>query len=400
MRNFLFLAITTMLILMPACAEMSGFDTSIGANTLDGVGFVDVDLDEGPTLGRPEFWPPEFRRVEDFIDWVETADAENFQRGRFYDCLTTMREFGYMLLPVFPDNDATISAIAVQPHFASQGETIHESIMSVTFRFNTSFGTLFTRVAKINSDYMDVYMVGGITGYFLALNDEDTPSFEARYKTIVTDTHTGVSKERAIEYIRHSTARENMYHNLFIIDGFKIITREYTETNSIDYINNLTWVKTPITDRTDYVLVPDDVIRQYFDEFIGLDSQVLRFNTDTLTYEVFRIANGEMHFRPQTFQGIATPFIDTAHNRVMLPLRTISDAMGTRTEWDSTTRTARVQIRDNWHYIPYGTPLPDGLGMPIIRNDRIFLPLRYIADLLDAEARWDSSSRSAYIYMP
>jgi hypothetical protein len=41
-----------------------------------------------------------------------------------------------------------------------------------------------------------------------------------------------------------------------------------------------------------------------------------------------------------------------------------------------------------------GQPLPNDLGIPIISNDRTFVPLRFVADALGADTKWDGATQS------
>ncbi|MCL2566069.1 MAG: stalk domain-containing protein, partial [Defluviitaleaceae bacterium] len=98
-----------------------------------------------------------------------------------------------------------------------------------------------------------------------------------------------------------------------------------------------------------------------------------------------------------TLQSDAAPFIDPAYNRVMVPLRLIAEALGAEVEWDEEAR--RVDIwRIAFVSLTIGEPLPGGMGVPAIVNDRTFVPLRYVAEILGADVYWDSAARAIYIY--
>lgn len=99
-----------------------------------------------------------------------------------------------------------------------------------------------------------------------------------------------------------------------------------------------------------------------------------------------------------TVAGDAAPFIDPDYDRTMVPLRIIAEALDAQVRWEGGTRTVYitrggVQIR-----MPIGEPLPDGMGTPVIVNDRTFVPLRYISEIMGANVRWDDSARAVYIY--
>jgi hypothetical protein len=42
--------------------------------------------------------------------------------------------------------------------------------------------------------------------------------------------------------------------------------------------------------------------------------------------------------------------------------------------------------------------LPNGMGRPMIVNDRTFVPARYVAEALGATVLWDEASRSVDIF--
>jgi hypothetical protein len=38
------------------------------------------------------------------------------------------------------------------------------------------------------------------------------------------------------------------------------------------------------------------------------------------------------------------------------------------------------------------------MGMPMIVNDRTFVPLRYVSEILGADIHWDEANRAVYVY--
>lgn len=48
--------------------------------------------------------------------------------------------------------------------------------------------------------------------------------------------------------------------------------------------------------------------------------------------------------------------------------------------------------------MPIGQPLPDGLGMPLIVNDRTFVPVRFVSEMLGADIYWDNHNRAIYVW--
>ncbi|MCL1997370.1 MAG: copper amine oxidase N-terminal domain-containing protein, partial [Turicibacter sp.] len=70
---------------------------------------------------------------------------------------------------------------------------------------------------------------------------------------------------------------------------------------------------------------------------------------------------------------------------------------GAEVSWNEETRTAIIISGGITLQIPLDTPLPDGLGMPSIVNDRAFVPLRYIAENLGVQVEWDGVNQAIYI---
>ena len=86
------------------------------------------------------------------------------------------------------------------------------------------------------------------------------------------------------------------------------------------------------------------------------------------------------------------PFI--AESRTMVPLRLIAEAMGADIEWDSDTRTVIIAHGTMVASLVINQPLPNDLGTPIIYNDRTFVPLRFVAEALNATIEWDDETQS------
>jgi len=88
----------------------------------------------------------------------------------------------------------------------------------------------------------------------------------------------------------------------------------------------------------------------------------------------------------------AAPFI--VDDRTMIPLRLIAEAMGANVNWDGSTQTATITQGTTIITLVIGQPLPNDLGIPIIRNERTFVPLRFVAEALGADIEWDGATQS------
>jgi len=91
------------------------------------------------------------------------------------------------------------------------------------------------------------------------------------------------------------------------------------------------------------------------------------------------------------------PFLDAMYNRTMMPLRAVANALNVEVEWLPETRTVLVFAPNQTLTLTVDVPLPDGIGMPVIVNDRVFVPIRYVAEMLGATVRWDADNMAVYI---
>lgn len=97
-----------------------------------------------------------------------------------------------------------------------------------------------------------------------------------------------------------------------------------------------------------------------------------------------------------------SPIIE--NGRVLIPLRTIFEAMGAKVEWDATTQkikgskdstTIRLEVGSTDTYINGEKSNLD--VPPKIVNGRTLVPARFIAESFNAEVAWDSVSRTVFI---
>jgi len=94
------------------------------------------------------------------------------------------------------------------------------------------------------------------------------------------------------------------------------------------------------------------------------------------------------------------PFFDTANNRAMLPLRTIAEELDMTISWIESTQTVTLEKDGFSVSIIIDTPLPGGMGMPIIVNDHTMVPIRYIADAMNITVQWDEENNASIITVP
>jgi phospholipase C len=101
--------------------------------------------------------------------------------------------------------------------------------------------------------------------------------------------------------------------------------------------------------------------------------------------------------------GDIVPFINEATNRTMVPVRFIAQALGATVTWDAANQAVLINTPayptgiaqgGGSKVILNGKLLPDG---GVIRNDRVFVPLRPIAEALQAVVNWDEGAMTARV---
>ena len=99
----------------------------------------------------------------------------------------------------------------------------------------------------------------------------------------------------------------------------------------------------------------------------------------------------------------AQPFVDV-RDRTLVPIRFVSEAMGAKVDWEGETRTVVIQKdEDNIRYT-IGQPIAylngemltfDSYG--ILKENRTFVPLRFIAEMLYCDVDWVESAKQVVI---
>ena len=110
-----------------------------------------------------------------------------------------------------------------------------------------------------------------------------------------------------------------------------------------------------------------------------------------------RFVIGETTF---TRNGVAqvldyAPFIE--NERTMVPFRALGEALGAQVGWDDETR--YVSFGDELSFSVDASLYVDHeyMGSPVIREDRTFVPLRFVSVGLGFEVYWDDEARAVYI---
>lgn len=102
----------------------------------------------------------------------------------------------------------------------------------------------------------------------------------------------------------------------------------------------------------------------------------------------------------------AQPFVD-ARDRTLVPIRFVSEAMGAEVDWDGESYTAIIRkennvikytIGESKAYINDEMIVFDTYG--IVKEERTFVPLRYISELLYCDVEWDKDTWCVKITSP
>ncbi len=97
------------------------------------------------------------------------------------------------------------------------------------------------------------------------------------------------------------------------------------------------------------------------------------------------------------------PFIDK-NNRLIVPLRSIAEALGAEVGWDAGTRKVTIKNSTNSIIFKINSKYATVNGItrimdtsPVIKYNRTMVPARYVAEYLGAFVDWNPESRTVYI---
>ena len=121
-----------------------------------------------------------------------------------------------------------------------------------------------------------------------------------------------------------------------------------------------------------------------------------------------KVGSPQMFVNGKTVSLDAPPVI--VNSRTLVPLRAIAEALGADVNWNPDTRQVTVKLNDTTILLTIGSPLAMVNGLiipidttPIISNGRTMVPLRFIAETLNAEVSWNPDSKTVDIvheYLP
>lgn len=102
----------------------------------------------------------------------------------------------------------------------------------------------------------------------------------------------------------------------------------------------------------------------------------------------------------------AKPFIDT-RERTLVPIRFVSEALGAKVDWNNDTKTVYIEKdNDKIHYTinEFRAYLNDKVvsfdSFGILKENRTFVPLRFISEMLMCDVNWNESDKTVSIKSP
>ncbi|MCL2456301.1 MAG: copper amine oxidase N-terminal domain-containing protein [Defluviitaleaceae bacterium] len=111
-----------------------------------------------------------------------------------------------------------------------------------------------------------------------------------------------------------------------------------------------------------------------------------------------RFAIGETQFTSRnTAQTLeAAPFIESG--RTMVPLRAIAEGLDAAAILGWNDGVVYISRGGADFTLAVGVALPDGMGTPVVVAGRVFVPARYVSEIFGATIRWENSTREVFIY--
>jgi uncharacterized protein YbbC (DUF1343 family) len=93
------------------------------------------------------------------------------------------------------------------------------------------------------------------------------------------------------------------------------------------------------------------------------------------------------------------PYIDS-NNRTIVPIRAISERIGAEVSWDESLRIVTIVKGDTTVRLTIGSNIAEKNGrellmdtVPVIKEGRTMVPVRYVAEFLGASVDWDETNR-------
>jgi len=133
-----------------------------------------------------------------------------------------------------------------------------------------------------------------------------------------------------------------------------------------------------------------------------VDVYLFKLKPETTTQST-KLIHVILNNQPLTFD--VPPVME--NGRVLVPFRAIGEALGGKVNWDAATQTITLTLRETTVKLKIGdkkayvNEKEVTLDVPAqIKNGRTFVPLRFVAEALGAEVKWDGVTRTIAISSP
>ena len=143
----------------------------------------------------------------------------------------------------------------------------------------------------------------------------------------------------------------------------------------------------------------ENVLNQYEKTNIALIQKMEAGGSPSPSRVELRVTMNQLDYfingQPARFD--VAPYLDTIANRSMIPMRFIAEAFGATVTWDNATKTQTIMLNGKTFRLTQNVPLPGGMGTPVIVRDRFFVPLRYVSQELGSSVEWDNATQTNII---
>ena len=131
----------------------------------------------------------------------------------------------------------------------------------------------------------------------------------------------------------------------------------------------------------------------FYSSYAGDHSLIV---SDTLIKAEFSIGSKEYKINGKVQSNDVAPII--REGRTLMPVRVLAESLGAEVVWEAKTRTVSLYKDGKSVSVVIGQPLPDDMGTAIILNDRTYLPLRYIGQMLDCNIVWKAETQTVIAF--
>ncbi len=192
------------------------------------------------------------------------------------------------------------------------------------------------------------------------------------------------------------------YGNKTKIENFNepvAVTIDLSDVNMAEEIANLTGIRYEIDEQGNIVPVKlggaYDLETKTFTFYTDSFSLYGILKADKLTKISLTIGSLQTKVNENEITNDVAPTI--INNRTMVPIRFISESMGAEVKWIGEERKATIELGERMLVL-----VPDqtitGFDTPAtIVNDRILVPIRYIAEMLNSNVQWFPQTKEVYI---